>query len=138
MIEKLKKNWLWGVVLTALFTGSFFIEETTPSSNHITPERAKHILYGDHTGGGHKYGVGKPCKSEFPKDWSDKKILNTVNQIVAEGKHHWRLGDNGYAFTNAQAEDLTLRVVINNYHERNVITAYPLNRPRNPCPANDN
>ena len=32
----------------------------------INVERQTHILYGDASGGGHLYGVGRPCKSEFP------------------------------------------------------------------------
>ena len=32
----------------------------------IPPERAMHILDGDATGGGHRYGAGKPGKTEFP------------------------------------------------------------------------
>src|ERR1700744_4883307 len=41
----------------------------------ISPEREKHILDGDKTGGGHRHGTGKPGNTESPADWDDKKVL---------------------------------------------------------------
>jgi hypothetical protein len=43
-----------------------------------TPERTKHILDGDEDGGGHRHGVGKPEKTEFPASWSDEKTMGHV------------------------------------------------------------
>ena len=43
------------------------------------PERTTHILDGDDDGGGgHRHGVGKPEKTEFPASWSDEKIMGHV------------------------------------------------------------
>jgi hypothetical protein len=44
----------------------------------ISPERATHILGGDATGGRHRHGTGSPGKTEFPANWSDGRILETV------------------------------------------------------------
>ena len=44
----------------------------------IPPERAIHILDGDATGGGHRYGTGTPGKTEFPANWDDDRILNAI------------------------------------------------------------
>ena len=41
----------------------------------VSPERTKHILDGEPGGGGHRHGIGKPGKTEFPASWDDKKII---------------------------------------------------------------
>ena len=50
----------------------------------ISPERTTHILDGDgiEGGGGHRHGVGKPGKTEFPASWDDEKIITTVLDVV--------------------------------------------------------
>ena len=51
---------------------------------HATPERTTHILDGDKTGGGggHRHGVGKPGKTEFPASWDDKKVMDNVVDVA--------------------------------------------------------
>jgi hypothetical protein len=50
---------------------------------HVTPERTTHILDGEPGGGGgHRHGVGKPGKTEFPASWDDKKIMGHVLDVV--------------------------------------------------------
>src|SRR5580700_1402613 len=59
--------------------------KTRPSldSIRVTPERNTHILDGDETGGGgHRHGVGKPGKTEFPASWDDAKIINTAVNVA--------------------------------------------------------
>src|ERR1700759_445429 len=49
----------------------------------VTPERTTHILDGEPDGGGgHRHGGGKPGKTEFPASWDDKKIIDTVVDVV--------------------------------------------------------
>jgi Bacterial EndoU nuclease len=50
----------------------------------VSPERTTHILDGDETGGGggHRHGVGKPGKTEFPASWDDKKIVDTIVDVA--------------------------------------------------------
>jgi len=48
----------------------------------VSPERTTHILDGDETGGGHRHGVGKPGKTEFPASWDDKKIMDHVLDVA--------------------------------------------------------
>ena len=49
----------------------------------VTPERTTHILDGEPgDGGGHRHGVGKPGKTEFPASWDDKKIMGHVLDVV--------------------------------------------------------
>jgi Bacterial EndoU nuclease len=52
-------------------------------SIRVTPERTTHILDGDETrGGGHRHGVGKPGKTEFPASWDDEKIISTALNVA--------------------------------------------------------
>jgi hypothetical protein len=49
----------------------------------VTPERTKHILDGDATGGGgHRHGVGNPGKTEFPANWDDRKIMDNILDVA--------------------------------------------------------
>jgi len=105
-------------------------------SEHIPPARARHILGGDHRGGGHRYGTGKPCKSEFPADWDDSEILEATARIAANDNLNWQRQDNGYFVTEKMVEGVRVRVVLGRDKE-SVVTAYPTNVARNPCPAND-
>lgn len=102
---------------------------------YLSAKRANHILYGDARGGGHKFGIGKPCKSEFPQEWNDAEILDTVKRIAANDNLEWRRGDNGYYVTETYEERVKVRVVLDQ-QKQNIITAYPVNVKRNPCPAN--
>lgn len=108
----------------------------------ITDSRAQHILYGDESGGGHKYGVGVPCKTEFPADWDDDDILSTLETIAANDNLTWREEPNGYHVAEDVRGTLKIRVVLGPEKQK-IITGYPINLPRNPCPsrqtpANDN
>ena len=51
---------------------------------HVSPERRVHILDGDADGGGggHRHGVGKPGKTEFPANWDDEKVIATVLDVA--------------------------------------------------------
>ncbi len=107
----------------------------------LTEQRKQHILYGDSTGGGHKHGVGAPCKSEFPADWDDEKIITVVEKIAANDNLRWVQQNNGYYTGEAFEDNLKVRVVLGPQKQK-VITSYPINVARNPCPykepANDN
>lgn len=103
----------------------------------ISDRARQHILYGDHRGGGHKYGLNKPCKSEFPQDWDDREIIETVSKIAANDNAHWKEQDNGYYVTESMQDGIKVRVVMNG-NKSDVITAYPTNVKRNHCPSNDN
>jgi len=49
----------------------------------VSAERTTHILDGEPGGGGgHRHGVGKPGKTEFPASWDDEKIINHVLDVV--------------------------------------------------------
>lgn len=112
-------------------------EQSLP--NYILTEQAQiHILYGDATGGGHIYGTKRPCKSMFPKEWGADKVISAVKQIAANDNLNWRQRKNGRYIAEDKIDDVNVRVVMGSERKK-VITAYPLNAPRTPCPAaNDN
>lgn len=113
------------------------VKEDFNEAAYITEQRKIHILYGDQTGGGHLHGIGKPCKSEFPESWSKEKIIREISLAAANDNIDWELQSNGYHVGETYIDKIKLRVVKDRYN-RKVITAYPLNTGRNPCPANDN
>ena len=142
------------VILGLVFAFAFFgqnenvppqAENTAPVSQTDNPARVvilsdkarAHILYGNESGGGHLYGTGKPCKSEFPQDWSAERVIETVERVAANDNLDWRRERNDYHVTEVMESDTRVRVVMGP-EKRRVITAYPTNVKRNPCPANDN
>ncbi|HEY0901679.1 MAG TPA: EndoU domain-containing protein [Micavibrio sp.] len=107
----------------------------------LTAQAEQHLLYGDQRGGGHLHGVGKACKSEFPADWQADEVIAHVKRVAANDNLNWEQQNNGYHVAEDDVEGIKVRVVLN--HDRTkIVTAYPTNVPRNPCPAkkpaNDN
>jgi hypothetical protein len=98
----------------------------------LSQQAKEHILYGDYKGGGHLYGAGKPCKSEFPKDWDKNKVITTVTQQAANDNIPWRQEDNGYHVSEKNHKNVRVRVVLDD-DKSHIITAYPTNQSRNPC-----
>lgn len=110
------------------------------------PQARKHILDGDETGGGHRHGTGKPGKSEFPKDWSDAKILHEISDVATDPNSKWtqQTGSPGAKFTKSgkpvrwkvegtrDGVDIT---VIVEPDGRGIITGFPTNTPPNPPAA---
>ncbi len=106
---------------------------------HLSEKRLNHILYGDRSGGGHLHGQGRPCKSEFPKDWDAQEIVTALEAVAANDNLPLKKQKNGYRIREQLVDGVKIRVVLGR-DRREVITAYPTNLPRNPCPAaaNDN
>ena len=118
-------------------TRSQQVKEDFNRASVISDQRRTHILYGDATGGGHLHGTGKPCKSEFPAHWDEETILKEVELIASNDNLSWEQQRNGYHVVEQKVGIVKVRVVKGRDNEQ-VITAYPVNVPRNPCPSNDN
>lgn len=105
----------------------------------LTESAEQHLLYGDKRGGGHMHGVGKACKSEFPADWDENEIISHVKAVAANDNLNWEQQNNGYHVAEQMVQDVRVKVVLNQDRTR-IVTAYPTNVKRNPCPrpANDN
>jgi len=98
----------------------------------ISKEAKAHILHGDKSGGGHLYGTGKACKTEFPKDWDEAEILNNIKKVAANDNLKWKKEKNGYFVATQKVEDVNVRVVLDKERD-GVVTAYPINGKMNPC-----
>jgi len=99
----------------------------------ISQETKQHILVGDKTGGGHKFGAGKDCKSEFPQDWSDSQIIGNIQKVAANDNLKWKQQKNGYFVATDEINDVKIRVVLDKEKD-DVVTGYPVSTARNACP----
>jgi len=89
----------------------------------LRPERALHIVDGDATGGGHRYGKSTPGKTEFPASWDEEKITDSILS-VARSPDSASLQKNGRWKVEGVRDEVTLAVVIN--ADGRIWTAYPL------------
>jgi hypothetical protein len=140
--NNLSRGLLAIIFLSVVAVGSYFGGGLKITSSHapsaaqeqaeftITPQRRIHILTGDEKGGGHKYGAGFPGKTEFPKEWSDDKIIATAAAIANDKKLPLRPSGR-YWLKMKEVDGVQVRVVLNK-EKGEVVTSYPLNRPRNP------
>ncbi len=90
----------------------------------IPPERQNHILNGNATGGGHKFGAnqGKP---EFPSSWSDKQIFHNAADLATDPKGTWiRQPRNGNFIVSGVRDGVNMSVVIDPAKSI-IITAFP-------------
>lgn len=92
-------------------------------SLRIPDARAAHILDGDATGGGHRPGTDKPGKTEFPADWDDDKIIDSILSVacspdsaVLQGNGRWKV--------EGVRDEVALAVII--AADGRIWTAYPL------------
>ena len=100
----------------------------------LTPARAKHILDGDKTGGGHGPGRKISGKSEFPGTLSDAEILVGVEAIANDPSSYGggaipSTAGRYKASGNIKGVKITVIVEIG---LDEVITAWPVGVPRNP------
>lgn len=109
--------------------------ETVPSDAtgqaFVSPQRRRHILDGDATGGGHRPGTGFPGKSEFPRGWADDRIIAAILDVANDPASRRRTEADGRTVVTGTSDGVEIRVVLGR-DGRSVVTGYPLNLPRNP------
>lgn len=139
-----KTTGILSFILTVLVALFFIIDAQTPPQTArqvpvITAQAEQHMLHGDQWGGGHLHGTGMPCKSEFPADWDADEVIAHVKSVAANDNLDWDKQDNGYYIAEQVVDGTRVRVVLNR-DRSGIVTAYPTNVKRNPCPraANDN
>ncbi len=74
-------------------TSTLSVQENTKSATTtkkytLSPGRAKHILEGDATGGGHLY-PGKTGKSVFPRHWDGLKVKQYITEVANAPETQW-------------------------------------------------
>jgi hypothetical protein len=89
----------------------------------VSPERVIHILEGDAKGGGHRYGTGKPGKTEFPANWDDDKVTDSILS-VARTPDSASLQRNGRWKVEGVHDGVRLAVII--LVDGRIWSAYPL------------
>jgi EndoU nuclease-like protein len=97
----------------------------------VSPQRRVHILDGDSRGGGHRPGRGVPNKSEFPRDWSDDRIIAAIEDVANDPASARRLEADGRTVVTGRRDGVAIRVVVER-DGRSIVTGYPTNTPRNP------
>lgn len=97
----------------------------------VSPQRRRHILDGDATGGGHRPGTGFPGKSEFPRGWSDDRIIAAILDVANDPASRRRVEADGRTVVTGTRDGVEMRVVVDR-DGRSVVTGYPVNLPRNP------
>lgn len=102
--------------------------------SQISPQRRRHILDGDATGGGHGPGRGIPGKSEFPSQWSDRQVIRYISDIIKDPRSRWTRQPGNPPIRwriEGNRNGVDIRVIVEPQGQ-GVITAFPTNRPRNP------
>jgi Bacterial EndoU nuclease len=80
----------------------------------IDSDRAKHILEGDGTGGGHRAGTGKPGKTEFPAKWDDDKVLSNIEDVARNPDYKpYEPQSTGRWLYEGTRDDVHMYVVVN-------------------------
>jgi RHS repeat-associated protein len=93
----------------------------------------RHILDGDETGGGHRPGTGGPNKSEFPKNWSDDKILGEISDVATSPDSTHSPGSGGRTISTGTRDGIDITTVTEPGSKGGrIVTGFPTNVPRNP------
>jgi EndoU nuclease-like protein len=99
-----------------------------------SPARRRHILDGEalpggRYSGGHRAGTGFPGKSEFPRDWSDDKIMHEIADVATDSAAVTRAGRGGDVFVRGTRDGVDIEVLL---RRGEIWTGYPTNVRRNP------
>lgn len=98
--------------------------------NLVSPARRRHILEGDATGGGHRPGLGKPGKSEFPQGWSDDRIMHEISDVATDPASIRSSGRGGRTVVEGTRDGVRIKVILEK--DGSLVTGFPTNTPVNP------
>lgn len=79
----------------------------------------------------HRYWTGRTGKTEFPENWNDDKVINNIEDIISDKNSKIVIEEWGILQVFWTREGIDIKIVVDPKTER-VITAFPLNTPRNP------
>ncbi len=100
-----------------------------PDYVDLTEGRGGHIL------ANHKHGSGKPNKTEFPKNWSDERIIHNVSDIATDPNVELKFDPRGTPFKEAIRDGIKLRVTFfPETHKKSgkISSSYPVEERKNP------
>jgi hypothetical protein len=113
------------------------VKAAQEATNLASARRTRHILYGDETGGGHKFGLLRLFngKTKFPAAWSEREIMNAVSEVATSPSSTWvqQSGRAGAILTRAGApvkwkvegvfNGIRIRVIVQG---DDIVTAFPI------------
>ena len=138
-MTKTQKGILAVILIAVIFAGVWQWPGITASFKgdgvpQISEQAKAHILYGDKRGGGHKFGAGKICKTEFPKSWDEDAIIANIQKVAANDNLKWKKQKNGYYVAAEKIDGVRVRVVLDKERD-DIVTAYPIHTKRSNCPV---
>jgi hypothetical protein len=90
----------------------------------VAPDRRRHILDGDATGGGHR-GSGRPgSKSRFPVSWDDDRIVLPIEKVANDPKSRREPAARGRMLVYGFFDGIGIAVVVGS-DGRTTVTAFP-------------
>ncbi|WP_154814868.1 putative T7SS-secreted protein [Actinophytocola xinjiangensis] len=103
-------------------------DDLPPNPEHVytTPERQDHILDGDpndEESGGHRYGTGRPNKTEFPEHWDDDDIIENVEDVTRNPDSPPRQLPDGKWEVRGERDGVDIRVIVD--QNGSIETAHP-------------
>lgn len=78
---------------------------------YVSPARRTHILDGDASGGGHRFGAGKG-RSEFPAAWTDDEIIDEIEDVANDTSSTFSTGPNGRWRMVGVRRGVSIKVVV--------------------------
>jgi len=106
-------------------------ELAKPGDATLADDRRKHILDGDRRNkGGHEPGRGTPGNSEFPADWSDEKVVETIKDVANDPASTRRPAEGGRTFVNGTRDGVDIELIIGR-DGKAIVTGYLTNIPKN-------
>jgi hypothetical protein len=88
---------------------------------------------GDGINGGDRPGTGIPGKTEFPRGWSDAKIIREIESVANDPIARRITRPDGRIVAEARRDGVDIRVIIA-ADGHSIVTGHPTNRARNPLP----
>lgn len=94
----------------------------------VTEELLRHVWEGEQNGnqGGHRYGLGRDGKTEFPEDWTLELVQLGIELTLAQPQ--WvKAVEHKITMVRQFAQVLVVVVVQTNAEGPYIFTAYPMN-----------
>jgi len=79
----------------------------------------------------HRYWTWRSWKTEFPQNWSDDKIINTINGIISDSNSRKVIQWTNRIQIFWTKDWIDLKIIVD-VSLNKVVTWFPLNTPKNP------